>query len=229
MLLIKPGYKIEWGDSSKALKQIELAARNCYQTGDSIGEGTAEKLIEGTLLRLGHHAMIEFADICVRFITDRGVTHELVRHRLPSFAQESTRYCNYSRGRFGNQVKFIFPGDWELTEEDIKFLALIEEYYLKKIEQGFKPQQARYFLPNGLKTEILVKTNVREWRHIFTMRAINPAAHPQIRQITIPVLLELNLKVPILFEDLIPEDGFKNKDGSPFDMSTLAKPIVKTS
>jgi thymidylate synthase (FAD) len=231
MRIVEPGYKIEWGIAQDvAIRQIELAARNCYKTEDKIGEGTAENLIKGTLLNLGHHAMIEFADICIRTICDRGVTHELVRHRLPSFAQESTRYCNYGKEKFGKEITLINP--FGIEKGTTAYNAWwngcreAESSYFALLDEGVSPQWARSVLPNSLKTEILTKTNVREWRHIFQMRAINPAAHPQIRQVMIPALLELVKRIPVLFEDIMPEDGkFLNRDGSEFPVEYYAKEI----
>jgi len=153
------------------------------------------------LLDRGHHAMIEFGDIIVRFITNRGVTHELVRHRLCSFAQESTRYVRYD----GN-MEFIKPAWWEdstpaqqnawlisMGESEIKYQALLKS--------GWRPEQCREVLPNSLKTEIVMKANIREWRHIFQLRC-SKKAHPQIRALMLPLLAELKEKVPVVFDDM---------------------------
>lgn len=176
------------------LKTIELAARTCYKSEDKITEGSAEKLVR-QLIDRGHEAMMEFCDATVKLVCDRGVTHELVRHRIASWAQESTRYCNY--GKLG--VKFIFPSDFELDNVDLLFLADCEKQYKRCLEMGRTPQQARYFLPNGLKTEIVMKMNFREWRHFFKLRTAK-AAHPDMRTLVCKIQKEFRLRVPIIFD-----------------------------
>jgi thymidylate synthase (FAD) len=149
----------------------------------------------------GHHAMIEFGDIIVKLITNRGVTHELVRHRLCSFAQESTRYVNY-KGR----MEFIKPVWWndstdrqkELWAEGVRCTEVV---YRNLIKEGWRPEQAREVLPNSLKTEIVTKANIREWRHIFNLRC-NKKSHPQIRTLFLSLLKELKEKIPIVFDDI---------------------------
>jgi len=164
--------------------------------------------------------MIEFFDITVKFVCDRGVSHELVRHRIASFAQESTRYVNYSKDNLGGDLHFIIP-EWfkneqqegliltkqdlvaENNEELLWKIAMIsaEESYNTLIEKGWQPQQARSVLPNSLKTEINVKMNLREWRYFFKLRTAQ-AAHPQMKELTIPLLKELQTKIPIIFDDI---------------------------
>ena len=149
-----------------------------------------------------HHAMIEFGDIIVKFVTNRGVTHELVRHRLCSFAQESTRYVNYG----GDDIVFIKPVWFERSRFLQKLIwkctiKISETAYKLLLKFKWQPQQAREVLPNSLKTEIVVKANIREWRHIFTLRC-NKAAHPQMRALMIPLLEELKEKLPVVFDDI---------------------------
>jgi thymidylate synthase (FAD) len=144
----------------------------------------------------------------VLFIIDRGISHELVRHRLASFTQESTRYCNYSKDKFDNGITFIKP-DWYNSldngdEDTISFhwhncMKHCERIYLLLLEQGLSPQFARSVLPNSLKTEIVITTNFREWRHIFQLRAIEKAAHPQMRQLMIPLYKECKNLLPEIF------------------------------
>lgn len=183
------------------LKVIERAARTCYKSENSITDKSAERLVS-SLIKRGHHAMLEFGSITVKFITDRGVTHEIVRHRLCSFAQESTRYVNYNNKGF----EFIEPvwwDEWNSIEQLIwtDCMEDAEIKYCELIEQGSNPQQARSVLPNSLKAEIVVKANIREWRHIFTLRC-NPAAHPQMVALMKPVLAEFKERFPILFDDI---------------------------
>lgn len=177
-------------------RRIEQAGRTAYKSEDRITEGSAEKFIR-SIIKRGHESVLEHASITVRFITDRGVTHELVRHRLCAYTQESTRYCNYSGG-----VTFIQPIDFFLNEYDRALLEHIEDHYALRLKQGLTPQQARYFLPNGLKTEIVHTANIREWRHILNLRT-SPAAHPQIRALLIPLLYEFKSKLPALFDDVV--------------------------
>ena len=186
-------------------KMIEAAGRTCYKSEDRITNGSADKFCR-KLIKRGHDAMIEHGNITVRFITDRGVTHELVRHRLASFAQESTRYVKY-----GSDMEFVRPvfpwgRDLVLNQDDkmklwIESMKRAADYYLRLIEYGCSPQEARSVLPNSLKTEIVVTTNIREWRHILKLRT-SAAAHPQIRELMLPLLTELQLLLPILFGDI---------------------------
>ncbi len=224
MKLIKPSYEILTSiDEIEVYKEIEKVARTCYKSEGLIDDsGESAKTIVSKLITSGHEAMIEFFDITVKFICDRGVSHELVRHRIASFAQESTRYCNYSKDKFDNQITFIIP-EWckniqegEIKERpaieclnDIKddesrwlcAMAYAEHSYNLLIEKGWQAQQARSVLPNSTKTEINVKMNLREWRHFFKLRTAL-AAHHQMREITIPLLEELSTKLPIIFSDI---------------------------
>ena len=183
-------------DGDLLISQIEAVARTCYQSEDKIDTGTAAKLV-ARLRDSGHHAMLEFGSLTFRLITDRGVTHELVRHRIASYAQESTRYCNY--GKLG--IKFVIPVDFILDEYDRALLNQIEDHYDFDISRGRTPQQARYFLPNGLKTEIIVQMNFRELLHFFELR-IDKAAHPQMRALANDMLYLCKEKIPVVFDNL---------------------------
>ncbi|KKM73513.1 hypothetical protein LCGC14_1409750 [marine sediment metagenome] len=194
------------------LQMIEKAGRTCYKSEGKITDSSAGKFVK-MLIDRGHHAMIEFGSIIVKFITNRGVTHEMVRHRLCSFAQESTRYVNYG----GDDIQFIRPvwlddpdqTDAEMEAETIGQLLWYqamkdtETYYHKLVKQeGWRPEQAREVLPNSLKTEIVVMGNVREWRHIFSLRC-SKAAHPQMSALMRPLLAELQGKLPVIFDNII--------------------------
>ena len=183
---------------------IELAGRTCYKSEDKICEGSAEKFVS-KIRSLNHESVLEHGSITVRFICDRGVSHELVRHRIASFSQESTRYCNYVDDKFGNELTFIDPrphiddialGMW------MRVCTAAEASYFELISLNVKPQMARSVLPNSLKTEVIVTANPREWRHIFKMRCA-PAAHPQMREIMIPCLDEFARRWPSLYADLL--------------------------
>jgi thymidylate synthase (FAD) len=184
-------------------QEIEKVGRTCYKSEDQIGPGTAEKFVRARR-KTHHHAMLEFGMARVTIIADRGLTHELVRHRLASFAQESTRYCNYSKGKFDGEITVIKQPGLE-TEEQQKLwhetMWFIEATYLSLLKQGVKPEIARSVLPIGLKSEINVAANLREWRHIFVMRCDKPA-HPIIRGIMLEVLRVFNDEMPAIYEDL---------------------------
>lgn len=223
MKLIKPYTEILTPiNGEEVLQTLEKVARTCYKSEDKITEGSAEKMIK-MLIERGHEAMIEFFDVTVKFVCDRGVSHELVRHRIASFAQESTRYVNYSKGQFEGHLTFIIP-NWITKLKEREYTALMfttdrvseennpdnfwynhmlwsEKTYLKLIKEGWQPQQARSVLPNSLKTEINIKMNLREWRHFFKLRC-NKAAHPQMRELTIPLLENLKKQIPIIFDDI---------------------------
>lgn len=210
MKIIKPSYNIEDDiDFKKIMKNIEKAGRTCYKSEDKITENSCEKFVAGIIKR-GHESVLEHEKITVRIICDRGVSHEIVRHRIASYSQESTRYCNYTGDKFGNELTFIEPCFWNSEcEQDIKnkelwkeSMSFIENQYNKMIELGAKPEEARAILPNSLKTEIVVTMNLREWRHFFSLRTA-PSAHPQIREISNMILNDLKSKLPVIFEDLI--------------------------
>lgn len=193
-------------DGKRILKNIERAARTCYKTEGSITEDTtsAEKMIN-KLIEMGHTAMIEFADIHVILRCDVGVYKDLSRHRLCSFAIESTRYCNYSKDKFGNEISFIKPVNIKdnTNEYAVWYYAMskIEESYNEMARLGCTPDQMRMLLPHSTAAYVNMKTNVREWRHIFGLRCAK-AAHPSVRQIMLMTLNEFHKRVPVLFDDL---------------------------
>lgn len=200
---------IAMDDSSNILKRIESAGRTCYKSEDKTTSDSAPVFVS-RILRTGHHSVIEHASCTVRIICDRGVTHEIVRHRLASYSQESTRYANYSNAKFGREITVIRPCFWsdDSAEYAIWYKSMLqaEQTYLALIDQGSSPQQARSVLPNSLKTEIVITCNLREWRHIFKLRCASNA-HPQMREIMLPLLAEMHARVAELFADLY--DKFK--------------------
>lgn len=185
---------------------IEVAARTCYKSEDKMTEESSYAMIR-KLVKSGHHAMLEHASASLKFICDRGVTHELVRHRLCAYAQESTRYCNYGKEKFGNEITVIEPpGLVKTIGEDTYQLwyeacRIAEDRYLALLTHNVSPQIARSVLPTCLKTEIVCTANLREWRHIFNLRT-SPAAHPQIKEVMIMALDILKGKCPVVFEDI---------------------------
>lgn len=221
MKTIKAGYEIltpisEGGISE--LQHIEKIGRVCYKSEERITEdGESAKKFVGMLIKNGHLAMIEHSSLSVKFIVDRGVSHELVRHRIASFAQESTRFCNYSKDKFGSECNFIdlrsgieldkkcrkmtagemgvLMREWILSMEDA------ERHYMNMLELGATPQIARSVLPNSTKTEITITANYREWRNFFKLR-VPATAHPQMVEVTRPLLAELKEKLPVIFDDI---------------------------
>jgi len=209
MKIIKPNYNILTEISSggvKELQHIEKIGRACYKSEDKIkDDGESAKKFVSMLIKRGHEAMIEHSSLSVKFIVDRGVSHELVRHRLASFAQESTRYCNYSIDKFDNGVTFIRP--FFFKDSDINYqrwlsaMADCESAYLDLLNNGATPQEARSVLPNSTKTEITITADYREWRNFFKLRVAS-TAHPQMTEVTRPLLDELQMKLPIIFDDI---------------------------
>ena len=221
MNILKTGFEILTPISEggiEELKHIEKIGRVCYKSEGKITEdGESAKKFVKMLIDRGHEAMIEHSSLSVKCVVDRGVSHELVRHRIASFAQESTRYVNYSLEKFGNEINVIdirdginldnkmknmdsdtistIMGEWCLEMEDA------EKHYMKMIELGATPQIARSVLPNSTKTEITITANYREWRNFFKLRVPN-TTHPQMREVTIPLLKELKRRLSIIFDDI---------------------------
>lgn len=203
MRIVKQGHKIEYV-SPEALKLIELAGRTCYKSEEKITESSAFDFVQMVLKR-GHESVIEHSIMTVRFVCDRGVSHELVRHRLAAYSQESTRYCNYSKNKFGSYITVIHPmtilpdtDEWWLWQTAMENA---EDSYFKMIRAGVRPEIARGVLPNDLKTEVVMTANFREWRHVFKLRC-SSAAHPHIRALMKGLLIEAASAVPVIFEDL---------------------------
>jgi thymidylate synthase (FAD) len=183
---------------------IERAGRTAYQSEDQISSDSYAVFIR-KIISMNHTAILEFGSMTVKFITDRGVSHELVRHRLASFCQESTRYCSYAKNKFGNEITVIQPSAWDTwsavqKEGWTQSVAESETAYLRMIACGISPQEARAVLPNSLKTEIAVRANFREWRHIFKLRAVEKSAHPDMRRLMIPLYLHCRELLPCAFD-----------------------------
>lgn len=205
MKTIKPGYKILTDlKGTNFLSQIEIAARTCYKSEGLICEGSDTRLIK-KLLHSQHEAMIEHApNISVMFTANRGFTHEIVRMRLASFGQESTRYVNYSKEKFGNEITVCVPEYIKATGYEYLFLESwikAQDYYMRLIEAGVKAQIARDVLPIGIKADIVVTSNVRHWRHMLKLRT-EKVAHPIMHELMRPLLKEFQEAIPILFDDI---------------------------
>jgi len=187
------------------LQRIESAGRTAYKSEDRITPDSAESFVK-MITRTGHHSVLRFGSIEVKLITDRGVSHEIVRHSVGfDFCQESTRYCNYSKDKFGQEITVVEPvffalgtykyKRWEVSMEDA------EASYIALLDDGASAQEARTVLPNSLKTEIRMNGNVQAWRHFFKLRT-SKAAHPQLRALTTGLLVDLQSRVPVLFDDI---------------------------
>ena len=205
MKIIYPSITLETDVTQEdILKHIEKAGRVCYKSEDRIKEDSAAKFVAG-ILRRGHESVIEHYSLTVRIVCDRGVTHEIVRHRLASYSQESTRYCNYTGDKFGNEITVIKPCFWKEDSEAFanwkRAMFFAEDYYFRLINNGATPQEARSMLPNSLKTEIVMTANLREWRHFLKLRT-SKAAHPQMREIAGMILREFSARYPVIFGDI---------------------------
>lgn len=214
MILVKPSVFIE-AATPDALRVIEAAGRTCYKSEDKITEGSAPKFVE-MILKRGHESVLEHASATVRFICDRGVSHEIVRHRLASYNQESTRYCDYEGGHTAFVIPpwlpaEVTPGVYEDRFQSVRnspphmiwlhCVSDAERHYQELRDAGWRPEQARSILPNSLKTELVMTANLREWRHFFKLRCA-PAAHPQMREVALLLLADMKARIPIVFDDL---------------------------
>lgn len=205
MRIVEPNVEIVTPiNRDKILKHIEKVGRICYKSESNITDESAEKFVSGIIKR-GHEAVIEHFSITVKFVTDREISHEIVRHRIASYAQESTRYCNYSKDKFSKEISVVKPINiLENTSEFenwIRAMMCAETAYFSLIEDGCKPQVARSVLPTCTKTEIMVTMNLREWRHFIKLRS-SKAAHPDIRILAIDLLNQFKENIPVIFDDI---------------------------
>lgn len=225
MKIIEPGFEIlkpDDADGGRAiLRNIEAAGRTCYKSEDLITTDSSYKFVKN-LIERHHEAILEHSFVTIKWICDRGVSHELVRHRVASFAQESTRYCNYSKEKFGEEITFIRPFFFDLGSMEMlrweSAMKFAEDSYFDLINNYHRaPQEARSVLPNSLKTEVVMTANLREWRHFFALRACRATgpAHPQMEEITRPCLIQLASMIPIVFDDILDGQDWcsPNKEG----------------
>lgn len=214
------GQPLAWKYGIDMLKAIERIGRTCYKSEDKITDDSYETFVRN-LIKRGHLSVIEHCSVTADIICDRGVTHEIVRHRIGSYSQESTRYCNYSADKYGNEITVIDPGTafgWsdDKPEDAAKrtnweyACRVAEVQYLEMLNNWASPQEARSVLPNSLKTEIWVTYNLREWRHFFQLRCA-PAAHPQMQEVARMLLAEMTAYVPIIFDDVYEEVFHRNE------------------
>ena len=207
MKVIQQSYEIltDLLDSTKILKGIERVGRVCYKSESNITQDSYIKFCK-MLRDRGHEAMIEHSQLSVKFIVNRAIANEIVRHRLFSFAQESTRYINYSKDKFCNEIKVIEPENLLPANSSVyqfwyNSCKNAEDAYMALLYDNVKPEIARDVLPLSTATEIVVTGNIREWRHFFKLRC-DSKAHPQIVSISRKLLNELKSKIPVLFDDI---------------------------
>ena len=205
MKIIKAFFVIEDAiDGEKILKSLEKYGRVCYKSEDKATEDSAKKFI-ANIIKIGHESVLEHEKVTARIICDRGVTHEIVRHRIGSYSQESTRYCDYNKA---GDIIVIEPCFWNNSYPKYliwkRAMEDCEKAYNELIRLGATPQEARSVLPNSLKTEIVITYNLREWRHFFKLRC-SKKAHPQMREVAVPLLAEFKKLIPVIFDDIIAE------------------------
>ena len=205
MKIIKPYHEILTPiDGVQMLKHIESCGRICYKSEHRITDDSYLFFVRNIIKR-GHEAVLEHSSLSVKFVCDRGVSHEIIRHRIASYCQESTRYCNYSKDDFEQEITVIKPlflrkntlgyRIWKEACEEAEIA------YFDLLNFGCTSQEARAVLPSSLKTEIIMTANLREWRHFLKLRT-SSAAHPQMREVTIPLLNELKALIPVIFNDI---------------------------
>lgn len=218
MKLVKQNFQIiDDLNGERILRKLERIGRLCYKSEERINDSSYKQFLRDKI-DLGHESIIEHEFFTVLFTTDRGVTHEIVRHRLASYTQESTRYCNYTNeDKFDGGLTFIDPAiSMELCPKTNKLStdarSMVYSYLLKTFQNaettyndlvlnGVSPQIARGCLPTDLKAEIYMTANLREWRHFFKMRTSKPA-HPKMKELTIPLLFAVRTLIPIVFDDI---------------------------
>lgn len=202
-------------DGEKLLQHIEQCGRTCYKSEDRITSESAPRFVKN-IISSGHDSVIEHVTVTAKFTCDRGISHEIVRHRIASYSQESTRYCSYNKDKFSGQVSYISPDTdffWnrmtdsqlknktEILNEWMLACADAEKHYMNLIELGAPAEFARGVLNNATKTEVVCTMNLREWRHFLKLRT-SKAAHPQIRQIAFELLKQFKATIPVVFDDI---------------------------
>lgn len=187
----------------RLLQKIEWCGRISHRSEDAQTEESWEKFIRGVVLSHGDWSIVEHASVTVDAVVDRGISHEWVRHRIGAYTQESTRFVNYEKKM---PASFVEPPGLSPCQSQLWFDAISssEHHYQSLIHAGCAPQIARSAFPNALASRIIITYNLRNWRHFLLLRTTREA-HPQMRQVTIPLLREFQEKIPVLFEDIEPE------------------------
>ena len=214
MILIQPKIEVENYNPIQIMKNIERACRTCYRSENFITEESYKKLLKNCINR-GHESVLEHEKITVRMTCDIGVYKDLTRHRFGSFSIESTRYCNYSKDKFDNNIKFIEPiyfDDGDKGQLWADTMMEIESQYMKMATAGCTPDEMRMILPHSTAAEVTMTANIREWRHILDLRT-KKMTHPAIRQLLIPLLLKFQEDMPELvgpleYDETFPQDKY---------------------
>ena len=184
------------------LKHVEKCGRICYLSEPKDPEGSTDKFIR-MLIKNGHESPLEHGGCTFKIVTDRAISQEVVRHRLASYSQESTRYCNYANEKFSREITVIESSGLAENEarEWLDAMEHLERTYLLMIDSGMKPEKARDVLPLCLKTELMMTANFREWRHFLKLRG-SRMAHPGIRKIAKQIYEVFQRAIPVLVEDI---------------------------
>lgn len=211
MIIVEPTVEIEKVNYSQIMKNLERACRTCYRSEDKITEESYKTLLKNCITR-GHESILEHEKITIRMICDIGVYKDLTRHRIASFSIESTRYCNYGKDKFNNQIKFIKPVNIEegtkLYEEWKTSCAEIEKHYIEMATLGATPDQMRMILPHSTAALVTMTANIREWKHILSLRATKHA-HPAVEQVMIPLLVHFKKNMPEIFDNIKYDEDFE--------------------
>ena len=203
MKIVKPWVEIQEIDGIKIMKNLERAAKQCYRTQANITDDSYDHFLRNCINR-GHESVLEHEKVTVRIYSDIGSYKDLTRHRHASFSVESTRYCNYSKDKFGNEISFVEP--CHIENEEIydmwkETMQNIEKTYNTMAEKGATPDQLRMILPHSTAAEYVMTANIREWRHILSLRA-DKHTHPTVQQTMIPLLLYFKEQMPALFDEV---------------------------
>lgn len=213
MEIVKPKIIVENYDNIKIMKRLERACRTCYQSEDLITDESYKILLKNCLTK-GHESILEHEKITIRMICDVGTYKDLTRHRAgTAFSIESTRYCNYSKDKYTNSIKLIDPvfirdeenyNEWKLAMQNI------ENSYMKMAKNGARPDELRMLLPHSTAAEVTMTCNIREWKHILSLRT-QKTVHSSIRQLLIPLLLKFKEDMPEIFENVSYDEDFKKE------------------
>lgn len=212
MKIVEPWIKVERIDGKKIMKKIERACRTCYRSEGNISEDSYKNLLKNCITR-GHESVLEHEKVTVRIYSDIGSYKDLTRHRFGSFSIESTRYCSYDKDKYGNEIKFMNPiyieneemyNIWKETMENI------EKGYIKMRQLGATVDMCRELLPHSTAAEYTMTANIREWKHILSLRTTNHV-HPSIRQVLIPLLKYFREEMPEIFDEIEYDEEFNPK------------------
>ncbi len=209
MRIVEPWIKVEKIDGKQIMKRIERACRTCYRSEGKITEDSYKNLIKNCITR-GHESVLEHEKVTVRIYDDLGSYKDLTRHRFASFSVESTRYCSYDKDKFGNEIAFMNPiyiEDKEMYELWKDTMQKIEENYVKMKELGATTDMCRELLPHSIAAEYTMTANIREWKHVLSLRA-NDHVHPSIRQVMIPLLKYFKEQMPEIFDEIEYDEDF---------------------